>query len=440
MNRLKTKSKCGQPSWVFGSSHVRAYLTRLGGHLGPVTFKLDVGGTRRRDSENYRQRHKSVQPFAVAPWAMAQENLADGTPGLLRSLRGDFFCCPFGANSESFRGERHPPHGETANGPWAFVGLDRTSHSGGSDKLHKAVTLHTRLLTTVRRGRVDKYLSLVPGHAAVYSRHVLTGMSGPMSLGHHALLQFPKTPGSGVVSTSRFVHAQVLPTPFERPEEGGYQSLLPGATFRKLERVPFACSGEGGGYADLTRFPARKGFDDLVMLTADAKLEFAWTAVTFSSEGYIWFALRDPRVLRHTILWMSNGGRHYPPWNGRHAAVMGVEDVMAYFHYGLAESARQNSLTRQGFPTALRLTARRPRSILYIMGVAAVPRGFERVVCIERADSGIDLIGTGRRRTHVGLDLSFLDSGAADRKDLVRRPRGSQRRITCPSPKPHNRL
>jgi hypothetical protein len=236
-------------------------------------------------------------------------------------------------------------------------------------------------------------------------------MNGPMSLGHHALLKFPATPGSGIISTSRFVHAQVLPTLFEAPEQGGYQCLRPGATFRTLKQVPIAYLGRDGDFTDLTRFPARKGFDDLVLLTADPKLRFAWSAVTFAREGYVWFALRDPRVLCHTILWMSNGGRHYPPWSGRHSSVLGVEDVTAYFHYGLAESARRNPLNRRGFPTTLNLNARSPTAINYIMGVAPAPRGFDRVAYIEGAPDGIDLIATSGCCVRVALDVSFLHIG-----------------------------
>ena len=40
----------GQPSWLFRSSHVHAHLTRLGGHLGPVAFRLE---------------HRLVSPFSV---------------------------------------------------------------------------------------------------------------------------------------------------------------------------------------------------------------------------------------------------------------------------------------------------------------------------------------------------------------------------------------
>src|SRR5947199_5342113 len=91
----------GQPSWAFRSSHVHAHLTKLGGHLGPVSFRLD---------------HRLVAPLSVAPWA--EEKIAADTIPLLRVLRGDFFCAPFGGNVTPWRGEIHPVHGETANASW----------------------------------------------------------------------------------------------------------------------------------------------------------------------------------------------------------------------------------------------------------------------------------------------------------------------------------
>lgn len=369
----------GQPSWSFRSSHVHANLTKLGGHLAPVAFRLE---------------HRLVSPFAIAPWA--EEKLAPETPALLRALRGDFFCAPFGGNGVPWRGESHPPHGETANGGWRLKAFDRTSES---------LTLHASLKTTVRAGNVDKALTLVEGHAAVYQQHVLR-MSGPMSLGHHALVKFPEAPGSGVVSTSRFVHAQVLPDLFEQPENRGYQSLKPDAVVKSLERVPLLA----GGTTDVSRFPARRGYDDLVLLSADPKLTLAWNAVTFPKERYAYFALRDPRVLRHTILWISNGGRHYAPWNGRHTGVMGIEDTTSFFHYGLAESARPNALTRLGLPTTLPLSARKPTRVNYIIGVASIPAGFDRVKQIHPKKDGIELVAANGKRASAPLNIGFLNS------------------------------
>lgn len=266
------------------------------------------------------------------------------------------------------------------------------------------VTLHTSLIMAVRMGRVDKFITLIDGHTAIYSRHVITGMNGLTSVGHHAMLKFPSTQFSGVISTSRFIRGQVLPSAFELPEKRGYQSLRPGAVFRSLRMVPQLA----GGYADLSRYPARRGYDDLAMLTADTRQSFAWTAATFPAEGYVWFAIRDPKVLRHTILWFSNGGRHYAPWNGRHTDVMGLEDVTGYFHHGLAESVRPNALNRRGIPTALRMSASCPSTINTIMAMATIPRGFDRVAAIVPSGDGVDLVASSGRRIHASLDMSWL--------------------------------
>jgi hypothetical protein len=369
----------GQPSWAFRSSHVDAHLTKLGGHLAPVSFRVGP---------------RTVTPFSVAPWA--DEKLAPDTPALLRALRGDFFCAPFGGNGKPWRGEQHPPHGETANHTWRLKAFES---SGGR------LTIQCRLPLTVRKGTVDKFITLVEGQSVVYQRHVISDARGPMSVGHHAMLKFPDAPGSGVVSTSRFVAAQVLPDYFERPENRGYQALRPGASFRSLDKVPLLT----GELTDVSRFPARRGFDDLVMLTADAKLPFAWTAVTFPRERYVYFALRDPRTLRHTILWMSNGGRHYAPWNGRHTSVMGIEDTTSYFHYGVAESASANSLSRRGFPTTLTLTPKTPTVVNYIIGAVPISAGFDRVKSIERSKAGIEFIAANGRRASAAVDLEFLN-------------------------------
>ena len=179
-------------------------------------------------------------------------------PAILRALRGDFFCLPFGGNATPYRGEKHPMHGETANAKWR---LEAEEHGGGRHSLHLS------LKTRVRPGRVDKEICLADGEDTVYSRHTISGMSGPMCLGHHAMLKFPEAEGSGAISTSRFVYGQVLPAVFEQPELGGYSSLKMGAEFQSLQAVPTAT----GGVADLSRYPARRGFEDLVMVVSDAE-------------------------------------------------------------------------------------------------------------------------------------------------------------------------
>ncbi|MBM3881406.1 MAG: hypothetical protein FJ387_17055 [Verrucomicrobia bacterium] len=377
---ISKQTVLGQPSWQAASSEVEFFITEMGGHLGPATF--------------FRRRRR-WQPFAVAPWA-EEGNLAE-QPSILRALRGDFFCMPFGGNATPHRRERHPIHGDTANEPWALEAIETQG---------ERTVAHLCLETRVRAGRVDKQIALVRGHNALYCRHVISGMTGPMCLGHHAMLRFPEPAESGRLSTSRFVLGQVAPLPTEQPEQRGYSLLVPGAEFDSLKRVPTVT----GQTTDLSRYPARRGYEDIAMIVSDVEVPFAWTAVTFPGEGCVWFALKDPRVLRQTVFWLSNGGRHYPPWNGRHVNVMGLEEVTAYFHYGLAESVQPNPISARGFPTCVTLEAQRPLTVNYIMGAAEVSDGFDRVVAIEPVREGNAVTlrsGSGRSKT-VPLDVGFL--------------------------------
>jgi len=372
-----TQVIAGADSWRIANDVVEAFLTVTGGHLAPVRFHTPAG---------------LVQPFALAPWSAREVDARH--PRVLRHLRGDFFCLPFGGNATAWRGERHPVHGETACGRWR-----RPALAAGSDR-----TLFTaELRPGVRPGIVTKRIELRRGQTAVYCEHEIRGMRGPMCLGHHAMLRFDRDTGPGRLWLGR-ARGQVCPQPWEDPAQGGYSCLRPGARFSRLDRVPLAA----GGQADLTRFPAREGFEDLVLVTRDRTRRLAWTTVTFPAARYLWFACKDPRQLASTVLWHSHGGRHYPPWNGRHRGVLGLEEVTAYFHHGLAASARPNALSRRGIPTVLRLDPERPTRIRCLMGVAAIPRGFDVVREVRLRPGGVEFLSVAGPRAAASLDLDFL--------------------------------
>lgn len=345
MSSFKGETFRGQFSWKFESEFVTGWVTRAGGQLGPVEFRLPTG--------------KTVQPFHVAPWA--EEAAASELPPILAALRGDFFCMPFGANPDAWNGEKHPLHGETANLDWSLV---EVSPAG----------IALSLETTVRPGKVTKSVSQVPGCAAIRVSHRLEGFEGPMCVGNHAMLHF----GSEArISTSPFIHGMVYPGEFENPVEGGYTSLKPGATFASLSAVPMA----NGGGADLSRYPAREGFEDLVMVTADPSVELAWNAAVVDGE-HIWLALRSPKTFASSVLWHSNGGRHYAPWNGRHRGVLGIEDVTAHFHEGLKKSVEPNELSAKGIPTSILLSPEAPTELTVVYAVLPCPPGFGAVSSI----------------------------------------------------------
>ena len=290
------KNILNQPSYVVRSDQVSLSVAETGGMMAPVTF--------------YRGEKQPISPLAVAPWW--NEKIPSDQPSIIKGLRGDFFCMPFGGGVTKYKGRAYPPHGETANRKWQFQDLVRSK--GGR-------ALHLKMDLRLQAGSVQKSLALVGGQNAVYVRHRISGLSGPMSFSHHATLQFPDRLGAGRLSFSKHKHAATFYIPVESPETQTYSILKPDTVIRDLTKVPLTDRTT----TDLTSYPNRRGYEDLAMICADPDLEFAWSAVTFEKERYVWFNIKDPKVLASTVLWFTNGGRYFEPWNGRHINVMGME-------------------------------------------------------------------------------------------------------------------
>jgi len=210
------------------------------------------------------------------------------------------------------------------------------------------------------------------------------------------------------VATGPIEFGMTNPSRFSDPAKGEYQSLAIAAPFTDLTRVPLLENGAGD--ADLTRLPARRGHADLVQVVNRPE-GIAWTCATRTDEGWLWYALKDPRVLRSTLFWIENHGRHGSPWLGRNNC-LGLEDVTTFFADGLAASAATNLLTRRGVPTVLEFSADKPTEIRYIQGVCRVPPGFGKVVGAEFAPSAVTFTAEGGQQVTVPVRHEFL-TGAA---------------------------
>ncbi|MBS12580.1 MAG: hypothetical protein CME19_13360 [Gemmatimonadetes bacterium] len=380
------RKRFSQPSYTIQSDEIALAISELGGCMAPVAF--------------YRKSKNPVTPLAVAPWW--NEKIPSDQPPVIKALRGDFFCMPFGGGETKYKGRAYPPHGETANRKWRFGDLSRT---------RDGKALHLKMDLRLQKGTVEKSLGLVSGENVIYVRHRISGLSGPMSYSHHATLQFPDRPGAGRLSFSRFKHAATFYIPVETPEIGTYSLLKPNTTIRDLTRVPLI----DGTTTDLSSYPNRRGYEDLAMICADPKLEFAWSAVTFERERYVWFNLKDPKVLASTVLWFTNGGRHFAPWSGRHINVMGMEEGTTFWGDGIEASAKSNALTRKGIKTSHTFSPRKPYDVPCIMGVARIPKGFNEVKDIKRIDDRtIRLVGNKRHNVDVPAQLGFLETASLE--------------------------
>ena len=381
-----TRTIHSQPSFVVSTPQVELAVTELGGHMAPVTF--------------FRSSAKPVRPYHVSPW---QDEKPSAMPApVLNALRGDFFCMPFGGNSDSLAGEKHPPHGEIVGEKWKYVGTTKSAD---------VTTLTMSIETRVRRGEVTKELSLVADQNVVYSKHIINGFTGNVPLGHHATLAMPDKEGSVRLASSAFRLGMTYPGIFSDPKQREYQSLLPGARWTTLAKVPVAWKGEPD--ADLTRLPARQGHADLVQVVNEPWEKTngpAWMTATFTEAGYLWFSLKDADVLNSTVFWIENRGRHGHPWNGRNNC-LGLEDVTSFFADGLKASTSDNILNKEGVATSVKLEDTKPTIVYYIQGVVKIPDGFEMVKSLEFAPGEVTFLSTTGKRVTTKVRHSFLRTG-----------------------------
>jgi hypothetical protein len=381
-----TRTIHSQPSFVVSTPQVELAVTELGGHMAPVTF--------------FRSSAKPVRPYHVSPW---QDEKPSAMPApVLNALRGDFFCMPFGGNSDSLAGEKHPPHGEIVGEKWKYVGTTKSAD---------VTTLTMSIETRVRRGEVTKELSLVADQNVVYSKHIINGFTGNVPLGHHATLAMPDKEGSVRLASSAFRLGMTYPGIFSDPKQREYQSLLPGARWTTLAKVPVAWKGEPD--ADLTRLPARQGHADLVQVVNEPWEKTngpAWMTATFTEAGYLWFSLKDADVLNSTVFWIENRGRHGHPWNGRNNC-LGLEDVTSFFADGLKASTSDNILNKEGVATSVKLEGTKPTIVYYIQGVVKIPDGFEMVKSLEFAPGEVTFVSTTGKRVTTKVRHAFLRTG-----------------------------
>ncbi len=378
----RTRTILGEPSWILATRDAEVAVTMRGGHMAPVTF--------------FRDTARPVRPYYVSEWQ--GRNVKTGVTAL-DVLRGDFFCMPFGSDNR-YRGEDHVIHGEPAGSRWTLLGLGKRG---------RIAELRLGLKTKIRPGHITKSLMLVEGESAVYCAHELSGYSGPMCFSHHAILAVPEDPGSLRVSVSPFRLGRVAPRASIANSGNEYYLLAPGRRFTSLERVPTIWRDIPSW--DCSQYPLPYGFVDVLAVFPRIRSTPAWTAAAVPSLGYLWYSLRDPRVLPQTVFWMINGGRHGAPWSGITRA-LGLEDGCGYFASGLKESAGANDLNDAGIPTSRWLVPARLMRITSIQGVVRIPRSFDRVSTIEFRKGGLVIRSRSGQAVEAAVSWGFVHGGS----------------------------
>jgi len=300
--------------------------------LGPAWFNLG---------------DKVVQPFAVAPWADDSGSEHQRLPGILRRLRGEWVCVPFGIERsisdlpEDWRPRSNDtvcadsePHGRSSNAEWQLRDLadNRIELILEYPSPHPVKMLRRSIRASMLRPLLE--LSL----------HIEARMECELPIGLHPTFRLPTTPRRATLDLGPGAQGWTPPVPLE-PHIARFRSdtrQIP------LDRIPLLAEG----VEDITRLPLPYAAEEAVLVTGHS----GRAILTNVDEGYTVTLSWDPATFPACQLWLSNQGRENYPWNGRFLAV-GIEPICAAFDLGSTVSRnRYHPLWRAGISTAATVT------------------------------------------------------------------------------------
>lgn len=322
-----------------------ACMQNLGGMLAPVHFQLADG--------------RSVSPLHVAPWH--DEDMTD-QPGILRRLRGDWPCIPFGAPppaplpapwsaklTSTIATEELHPHGYGANHHWDLdtPAENRLSGTVRYPDDHPIEALHREVEGIAGRAEILCSLTVTPRRDC------------RLPIGLHPVFRLPEIEESAVLDVGP--HGTVWSHPLD--EEGLISVVEPNRHFESLDRL----WSRQDGPLSLTRLPLARPSETLLLLTGVC----GRAVLTNEAERYRVTLQWDAELFPSLMLWISNRGRTQRPWNGRHLA-LGVEPIRAAFDLGVRVSTDPNPLQEAGVETCYPFTSGKPLTTQYSIAVEAI--------------------------------------------------------------------
>ncbi len=334
----------------------------------------------------------TLAPLHKAPWA--DETPPPGAPAHLARLRGDFLCAPMGPAPDGL-------HGLTANGHWQVM----PSPPG---------TLRAVLDGAVNGATVIKEAQVQDGHPFLYQRHLFIGGNGALPVATHAMVALPD---GAKLSFSRKRWFETPATAQESDPARGRSALAYPCRAEDPAEFPAA----DGSTVNLYRYPWRPAHEDFVSAIEDPAATLGWTAVVRPAQQDLFLSLKNPRVLPMTMLWHSNGGRDYPPWNGRHRGCLGVEEGAALPNLGLSAQETPDPLGAAGQPGLLRLDPAGTVEIRHILGALHWPSG-QTVAGVRLEDDLLTVTGDWGAERRVAIRGGWLGATAPAPAAPAKRP------------------
>ncbi|WP_156895519.1 hypothetical protein [Massilia putida] len=300
-------------SWRLMWDHGSAEVQSLGAMLGPL--RLSLGDERELDIMH------------VAPWAGMTR--AGSLPGLMRRLRGEWPCVPFGCTE--------PPQGLPA--AWR-------THAPGDGWTHGYAANHHWRCVSADDRRIKLAIDYPPGSPIEYmEREIAADAHAPavdvvlriwarrpalLPAGLHPTFRLP--PAAGRVRVILGSHDGIFSYPAQ--PTGAISRLLADTRSASLAKL----AGVDGA-VDLAYLPLAVPAEELLQVRAigcaGAAAPLTLHYLDYDACVGLWW---DTAQLPDLLLWVSNGGRIHFPWMSNHLA-LGAEPVNSLFDLGRVATA-----------------------------------------------------------------------------------------------------
>ena len=316
--------------------------------LGHISLELQAFGAMVTGGR-FRMPDGSVaEPLFAAPWrGEPAESPADP---LIQNLGAEWPCVPFGVaeipdglpadwRAGAAADWNRSVHGHCSNAEWSLKQVSEGEARAAID--YPGCTPIRRLERTIR---------LDPKRTAIHFRlEISARRRARIAVGLHPVFDLAGCgPGSCALSVAGRTTAWSFPAEVE-PGRG---------RFRPDQRgVPLeAISDRQGTAIDGSRLPLDSETEDLLLLTEPG----GEVSLSYLERGYRAAVRWNPEDLPSCSLWYSNGGRQFPPWNGRVRAI-GIEPVAAAFDLGQGLSlSAETPLAKRNIATSVEIGAGDP--------------------------------------------------------------------------------
>ncbi|ETX10124.1 hypothetical protein MUS1_04385 [Marinomonas ushuaiensis DSM 15871] len=316
----------------FQKGNVSGKVSLLGAMVGPVQFRFS--------------NDKVIQPFSIAPWANKEESKNDKLPPILKNLGGEWPCVPFGTpgtrrdlppewlrNIESVESVNEAfMHGFSSNHEWQDI-----SKSSQEAEL----SIEYPLKHPVKG--LNRKISVTDNNQLEFELLVETEQPVELPIGLHGTFKLPNKPGKAKLMIDSFKGAYTYPVTVEP----GISILKPNQKIEDLEQVLRL----DGRVENMTTLPLESVTEELILLD----LSEGRIRLQNYDEGYEVVFEWNIEQFPSCLLWYSNKGRDYYPWNKRFQA-MGIEPIASAFDLGVVHSRNASSPLREvGIKTGFRL-------------------------------------------------------------------------------------